>query len=220
MHRGTFITLEGGEGTGKTTQGLLLAERLRSAGLDVVLTREPGGAPFAERLRDLILSEKPQAQLSEMLVFAAARAEHLEVTVRPALALGQVVICDRFIDSTRVYQGTLGGLAPDTIGRVEQVSTAGLLPALTLVFDADVGVARVRAATRGGENRFDAAQSADYDAIRRGFLDIAAQEPDRCRVVDASQAVEAVAADVWRIVSSRFAIDCWALGDPVKRPLV
>ncbi len=202
MKRGKFITFEGGEGAGKSTQAGLLAERLRAAGLETVITREPGGTPLGEAIRALVLDNAP-APATELLLFAAARAEHVAQVIRPALAHGTWVVCDRFIDSTRVYQGVLGGMPRDLIDAIEAGSVAPTVPDLTIVLDLPPERGLGRAASRGELSRFDA-KSADYHRrLQDGFRALAQAEPERCRLIDADRAPEAIADDVWRAVETR-----------------
>jgi dTMP kinase len=208
MARGKFITLEGGEGSGKSTQARLLAERLRQRGIDIVLTREPGGSPFAEQARALIMSKDtaPHGPLAEALLFYAARADHLEKTIRPALVAGQWIISDRFSDSTRVYQGAAGGLDDSTIELLERVVVAeDDVPDLTLVVDLapDVGLSRANA--RGGvaSDNYEARTLAFHVRLREGFLELAKRFPQRCVTIDGSRSVEDVADDVWAAVEAR-----------------
>lgn len=199
---GLFITFEGGEGAGKSTQARLLAERLRALGREVVATREPGGTPFAERVRALILdADTPaHAPLAEALLFYAARADHLERVIRPALARGAVVICDRFSDSTEVYQCFAGGLAPAAFSAIEAAVVGAARPDLTLILDLDPAAGLARAAARGDLNAYDARAMAFHQRLRQGFLAIARREPDRCKVVDASQPVGVIASALWSAV--------------------
>lgn len=201
--RGKFITLEGGEGVGKSTQARLLAERLEAAGREVVVTREPGGTPLAERIRALILADRPQEPDAEFLLFAAARAEHLTATIKPALLRGAWVISDRFIDSTRVYQGDIFKVRADLIAAIEHLTVAPWYPDLTIVLDLapDVGVERAR--QRGALSRYDQAHAKTHAALRAGFLRIAKAEPGRCSVVDAAGDAAAVAERVWTQVQAR-----------------
>lgn len=201
-----FITFEGGEGTGKSTHCRLLAERLRAAGQAVTLTREPGGSPAAEQVRGLLVSGatnrwSPEA---EALLNYAARDSHLRATIRPALAKGEIVICDRFIDSTRAYQGYAGGCDMGLIDMLEKQIVGSDRPQLTLVFDLDVAQGLERAGGRGtpGEDRFERKGLSFHQRLRDGFLAIAGAEPDRCKVIDVSGSVEATAEAVWRHVSA------------------
>ncbi|MCB1520806.1 MAG: dTMP kinase [Hyphomicrobiaceae bacterium] len=205
MARGFFITLEGGEGSGKSTQARLLVERLCAEGRDVLLTREPGGTPLGERIREIILSSRPSAD-AEFLLFSAARAEHVASKISPALAGGRWVVCDRYLDSTRVYQGDLAGIDAGLLRTVEQHVVRTARPNLTLILDLPPETGRARATARGALNRYDAEQMAYHERIREGFLAIATTEPQRCTVIDASRDAEAVAHDVWQAVASRFAL--------------
>ena len=208
MNRGRFITFEGGEGAGKSTQARRLAERLRGLGHEVVLTREPGGSPGAEALRALLVEGDADrwSPLSETLMMYAARADHLERTIRPALARGAWVICDRFLDSTRAYQGA--GTPPGLITDLERAVVGADLPNLTLVFDLPVETGLARAGARaGGEARFEAKGEAFHQALRAAFLEIARREPQRCVVVDAAPAPDAVAQAVWAAVTAQFAVE-------------
>lgn len=207
---GRFITFEGGEGTGKSTQARRLTARLRALGLEVVETREPGGSPLAERVRELILSDKPQSPTAEFLLFAAARAEHLAATIRPALERDAWVVCDRFIDSSRVYQGDIGKVSPDLISAIEHLTVAPWFPDLTLVLDLAPKVGMARAAERGELSRFDAAHGETHAGVRAGFLKIAKAEPRRCVVVNAAGDVDSVERDVWQAVASRLGIQATA----------
>jgi dTMP kinase len=202
MAKGKFITFEGGEGSGKSTQVALLAERLRARGIETVVTREPGGTPLAEDIRALILDAKPEP-VTELLLFAAARAEHIGKVIRPALDFGTFVVCDRFIDSTRIYQGLLGDAPAGLIRSLEESTVAPTFPDLTIVLDLapDVGLARI--AARGALSRFDAESLAYHERLRDGFRGIARAEPGRCILIDAGRAEEAIASDVWDAVSSR-----------------
>jgi len=212
MLQGRFITFEGGEGSGKSTQAARLVERLEAMGFAVLVTREPGGSPFAEAVRDVILGGTlpDHAPLSEALLFYAARADHLQATIRPALAAGTWVVCDRFSDSTRVYQGAAGRLSLDVIERLEELVVAPTFPDLTLVVDVpvDVGLARANARRGGSAQEADPYERrgpAFHQALRQGFLSIAASQPERCAVIDGARDPDAVAGDVWQAVRSRFA---------------
>lgn len=205
MQAGKFITFEGGEGSGKSTQARRLAERLRGLGREVVVTREPGGTPLGENIRELILSSKP-APLSEFLLFAAARAEHVAERIAPALAAGQWVICDRFIDSTRVYQGRLASIPHDLVATIEQATAGAAWPDLTLILDLPPELGLERAMRRGGANRYDHAEIAYHRALRAGFLDIAKAEPNRCAVIDGGGTEAEVSAAIWAVVAARLGI--------------
>lgn len=209
MARGKFITLEGGEGAGKSTQAKRLADHLQAHGVDVVVTREPGGSPLAERIRDALLdpSLPSHSQLAEALMFNAARADHLDSLIRPALDRGRWVICDRFYDSTRVYQGTVGGLEAGVLDRLDEVVLAGTIPDLTVVIDLDplVGLARVASRRPGAEaaDRYEARGAEYHELLRQGFLAIAAREPARCVVVNGFQSVDALEGEIRGHVSAR-----------------
>src|SRR5215471_9504937 len=206
--RGRFITFEGGEGTGKSTHSTLLADRLKAAGTSVVLTREPGGSPGAEVIRHVLLSgvAKPLGIEAEALLFAAARGDHVRNTIEPALAQGVWVVCDRFLDSTRVYQGSLGHLDPRFIRALERVSVGDLKPDLTFILDVPAEVGLARAHMRRGEgmaDRFEAESRAFHEALRDAYLRLAAEEPDRCVAIDATEPKPAVAERIWKIVVER-----------------
>ncbi|NER59130.1 dTMP kinase [Pseudomonas sp. MAFF212428] len=186
---GLFITLEGPEGAGKSTNREYLAEHLRAHGLDVVLTREPGGTPLAERIRELLLApsdEKMDADTELLLVFAA-RAQHLAEVIRPALARGAIVLCDRFTDATYAYQGGGRGLSVERIATLERFVQGELRPDLTLVFDLPVEVGLARAAARGRLDRFEQEGQAFFQAVRHAYLARAAADPARYQLVDAAQ---------------------------------
>ncbi|EKT4466157.1 dTMP kinase [Pseudomonas putida] len=191
---GLFITLEGPEGAGKSTNREYLAERLRERGLDVVLTREPGGTPLAERIRELLLapSDEAMAADTELLLVFAARAQHLAEVIRPALARGAVVLCDRFTDATYAYQGGGRGLSQERIATLETFVQGALRPDLTLVFDLPVEVGLARAAARGRLDRFEQEGQAFFEAVRQAYLQRAGREPQRYRLLDAAQPLEAV----------------------------
>jgi dTMP kinase len=205
-----FITFEGGEGTGKSTQARLLAERLRAMGEDVVATREPGGSPEAERLRDLILSGRAKdfGAFAETALFSAARLDHLRSTIRPVLARGGWVICDRFLDSTRAYQGALGNLDPRVVRALERVVVEDTVPGLTLLLDVppEIGLQRARLRSQSAPDRFEAEAITYHRSLREAFLDIANAEPDRVRVLDARPDPEVVAAHVWEAVAKAFGL--------------
>lgn len=209
MARGRFITLEGGEGAGKSTQARRLAEHLNGLGLDVVVTREPGGSALAERVRDLILDPALPAhsQLAEALMFSAARADHLEGLIRPALDKGRWVICDRFSDSTRVYQGVVGGLDVGVLQRIDDIVVGPTQPDLTVVIDLDpvVGLARVasRRASDTPVDRYEARPTDYHQQLREGFLAIARADPMRCIVIDGFRSVDEIARDIRGNVDAR-----------------
>lgn len=207
--QGLFVTFEGGEGTGKSTQIRLLADRLRRRGVDVLVTREPGGSPGAEAVRHVILSGAAEEYGTRMeaVLFAAARNDHVEEVIRPALASGAVVLCDRFMDSSRVYQGITGNLEPAFVQNLERVAVNGVVPDCTIILDipAAEGLRRARLRTGSGEapevpDRFEKEELETHEKRREAFLDIAEADPLRCRVVDASGSIEAIADKVFSIV--------------------
>jgi dTMP kinase len=207
---GRFITFEGGEGAGKSTQIRRLAARLTAAGRRVVTTREPGGTPVAESIRRVVLSglAQPLGPEAEAILFAAARTDHLDRMIRPALAAGQWVLSDRFADSTHVYQGATGGVDEAFLKALDRVTVGRTRPHLTIILDvpARIGLERVHArlAESGGSaDRFEAEATALQEERRRAYLAIAAREPERCIAIDANRAEDEVADDVWRAVSSR-----------------
>ena len=208
MARGRFITLEGGEGAGKSVQRDRLVDALRAAGYDVVATREPGGSPSAEAVRDLLLGPGRDWQpLSEALLHAAARSEHLAETVRPALAVGRWVVSDRFSDSTRAYQGWAQGVAPETLDQLERMVVADCRPDLTLVLDIAPEVGLARAHGRGqGADRYETMDRTFHQRLREGYRAIAAAEPDRCALIDAGGEVETVAASLREAVRTRLGV--------------
>lgn len=218
MATGRFITFEGGEGAGKSTQAAILAERLNESGYETLVTREPGGSPRAEEIRDFLLSGKGRdfGPLGEALLFYAARDDHLDNTIRPALEAGTWVLCDRFSDSTRAYQGAAGGVRPPILSTLERIIVGDTRPDLTLVLDLPARDGLTRVAAQQGEEKGDAAgggtQAPDrfermdlgfHEALRNGFLEIARMEPERCVVIDAKQPASAVAEDVWEAVVER-----------------
>lgn len=205
---GRFITLEGGEGTGKSTQVARLANRLREAGHEVLVTREPGGTPGAEAIRALLVQGEVDRwdALSETFLLNAARHDHVERVIRPALARGAWVVCDRYVDSTLVYQGVAKGLEPDLLVRLHEQATGPLWPDLTLVLDmpAEIGLARA-ASRRDDETRFEAHDTAFHERLRAGFLALAERYAGRCAVIDATVGVDAVAAAIWQVLAGRLA---------------
>lgn len=211
--KGRFITFEGGEGAGKSTQIRLLADHLWAAGCSVIVTREPGGSPFAERVRQFLFErDKPEGSaLAEALLFYAARADHLAVTIKPALDRGAWVLCDRFMDSTRAYQGAGGRLAGAVVDTLEALVVGDARPDLTIILDLDPLEGLQRAGHRqqreqpGLEARdpFEGRELAFHQRLRQGFLDIAAAEPARCAIVDAAAGVEDLAARIRTLVTAR-----------------
>ena len=203
---GKFITLEGGEGAGKSTQIARLVAYLRDAGVDVIATREPGGAPGAEAIRSLLVEGEPGrwTPLTEALLHSAARADHLARTVRPALAAGTWVVCDRFTDSTLAYQGFGHGLDAARLRALNDLVTEGLAPDLTLILDLPVTVGLARAGGRPGAEDRSERMGHDFHArLRQGFLAIAREAPGRCAVIDATQDVDIVAHAIARTVAQR-----------------
>jgi dTMP kinase len=206
MPHGIFVTFEGGEGGGKSTHAAALAHAFEARGLNVVLTREPGGTPEGEAIRALLVTgdQRRFAPLSEALLNNAQRLEHLEKVIRPALAQGAVVISDRFMDSTRVYQGLVGGVDAGFIAALEEAVVGDTRPDLTLVLDvpAELGLARARARP-GRPDRFESRDLAFHEALRAGFRALAAQEPQRFAVIDTSRDREAVFATILAEAESR-----------------
>ncbi len=207
---GKFITFEGGEGAGKSTQIERLAERLGASGVVVTTTREPGGTPTGESIRRLLLSglAKELGVDGEAILFAAARADHVDNVIRPALTAGNWVLCDRFTDSTRVYQGTVGGVDEALLRALDRVAVDKTTPDLTVILDVpvDLGLDRARdrqAATGEAPDRFEREDRAAHEKRRQAFLDIAKREPQRCVVVDGGAPAEAVGEAVWQAVRAR-----------------
>jgi dTMP kinase len=203
---GRFITLEGGEGAGKSTQARRLAARLEAAGRAVVLTREPGGSPGAETIRKLLVTGGADrwSPMTEALLMSAARRDHVERTIAPALGRGDWVVSDRFADSTRAYQGAGGGVPASFIQALERYVVGESQPNLTLILDLPVPVGLARAAARAHhETRFEGKGEAFHERLRQGFLAIARVEADRCAVIDAAQPPEAVEAAIWGEVARR-----------------
>ena len=215
MH-GRFITFEGGEGTGKSTHAARLAERLKQFGVGVHVTREPGGSPGAEIMRYVILSgvAKPFGAEAEAVLFAAARDDHLKTVIRPALERGVWVICDRFADSTRVYQGVAGDVDTRSIRALERIVVGDTKPDLTFILDVPATLGMQRAAKRrgvGNADRFEKEELAFHEKLRDGFLMLAASEPERCVLIDATASKDEVADQIWRIVVARL--------DPATAPV-
>ncbi len=205
-----FITFEGGEGAGKSTQAGLLEARLEEAGCGVVRTREPGGSPGAEQLRELLVTgdtDRWSAE-AETLLNYAARDDHLRLVIRPALAAGKTVLCDRFMDSTRAYQGYAGGCPMQLIDTLEAAIVGTTRPDLTFVFDLDpqVGLARTTTRDDGSDHRYERKGEAFHAILRRAFAEIAAADPDRCVVVDAGLPPDEVAEIIWQAVAARRAV--------------
>jgi dTMP kinase len=200
--RGKFITFEGGEGSGKSTQIKMLAERLDTAKLRAVVTREPGGSPGAEIIRHVVLSGmgKLLGPEAETLLFAAARDDHVRTLIQPALNQGLWVLCDRFSDSTRAYQGRLGQVAPGVLNAMQRVTIGDLKPDLTIILDIPVEIGLKRAAARRGSSapdRFEAEDVRFHQDLREAYKQIAAEDPQRCALIDADADADTVAARVW-----------------------
>lgn len=205
--KGKFISLEGGEGTGKSTQMQLLADRMNAAGIDVITTREPGGTSGAEDIRALLVEGEPGrwGGRTEALLVNAGRADHVARKIVPALDSGKWVVCDRYIHSTLAYQGAARGLDETDLLALHRFATGDLWPDFTIIFDVDPLVGLQRAATRQmGEARFEGETSAFHAAVRKRMLAFTADE--RCAIVDASSAADAVAEKVWALITSRFAL--------------
>jgi dTMP kinase len=214
--RGRFITFEGGEGTGKSTQAAALAQRLRAMGVGVVLTREPGGSPGAEAIRHVLLSgaAKSLGPDAEAILFAAARDDHVRATIEPALSRGRWVVSDRFADSTNIYQGALGRVDPVLIRGLQRVTVGSLKPNVTFILDVPAEVGLARASKRRGEaraDRFEAEALDFHEKLRDAYLHLAASEPDRCVLIDANEPQAAVAARIWDTVARRL--------DPATAPV-
>ena len=211
MISGKFITFEGGEGAGKSTQVKLLAERLRERGICVIETREPGGTQRGELIREFLLSGKAKdyGAIGEAVLFSAAREDHVRALIAPALACGDWVLCDRFSDSTAAYQGAAGGVKPSLVRALERVSVDQTMPDLTFVLDLPPEIGLKRAAGRSGEgagqpDRFEGMDLAFHTALREAFLMIARERPERCVVIDGQQAQSAVAEHIWEVVLERY----------------
>jgi len=203
MTRGRFLTLEGVDGAGKSTHVAWIAERLRARGRAVLVTREPGGTPLAERLRELVLAEPMDAIAETMLLFAA-RADHVQRVIAPALEAGTWVLCDRFTDATFAYQGGGKGVAAELIAHLAQVSHDGLLPDRTLVFDCPYEVSRARLSRTGrAPDRFEREDREFFERVRQAYLGLARTAPERIRVIDATGSVE----DIKKMIEEEIVID-------------
>jgi dTMP kinase len=218
-NRGLFITFEGGEGSGKSTQIKILADRLAAAKLRAIVTREPGGSPGAEIMRHLVLSGmgKLLGPEAEALLFTAARDDHVHTVIKPALEQGVWVLCDRFSDSTRAYQGRLGQIDPRILNAMERVTIGDLKPDLTLILDVPVEIGMRRAAARRGTgtpDRFEAEDISFHQKLRDAYRRIAEDEPQRCMLIDADADTDAVAAAVWAALRERLPAD--ALNETVQ----
>jgi dTMP kinase len=206
--RGRFITFEGGEGSGKSTHSALLAQRLKSLGIDAVLTREPGGSPGAEIIRRIILSgaAKPLGAEAEAILFAAARDDHVQTTIRPALEAGSWVLCDRFADSTRVYQGAAGQVDSRLIQALERITVGDMKPDLTFILDVPAKTGLARATKRRGKgpvDRFEGEALEFHEKLRAAYRELAESEPGRCVLIDVTAPRERVAAQIWNLVDIR-----------------
>jgi dTMP kinase len=207
--KGLFITFEGTEGSGKSTQISLLAASLKAVGRELTLTREPGGTPIGDQVRKILLdpSNKALDPKAELLLYAASRAQHLAEKILPALAAGRIVLCDRFSDATLAYQGYGRGLDIEMIRALDRIVTTGLRPHLTVLLDLDAVAGLSRARGRNSsyglehEGRFENEDIAFHERVRQGYLTLAKQEPDRVRVVDAARTPEEVRKDIWKIVN-------------------
>lgn len=194
MTRGKFITVEGVEGVGKSTNMDFIAQRIEAAGFDVKRSREPGGTPMAERIRDMLLQhgDEPLPDLAELLLFFASRSLHIENSIRPALDAGSWVVCDRFTDASRAYQGAGRGLNMEHINTLAEWVHGDLQPDMTVLLDAPAEVGMSRAASRGETDRLESEQMSFYNRVRNHYLALAASEPERFSVIDASEALDAV----------------------------
>ena len=208
MTQGFFISFEGGEGAGKSTQIRRLADRLRADGHDVIVTREPGGSPGAEAIRELLVNGAADrwSPVTESLLMYAARRDHVERVIRPGLARGAVVLCDRYADSTRAYQGAGGDAPASLIAALEEHVLGGTVPVLTLILDLPAEVGLQRAEARGGAARFESKGLAFHQRLRAGYLEIARREPERCVVIDADAELDAVTAAISDVVSQRLGL--------------
>ena len=212
MPRGIFVSFEGSEGCGKSTQIRLLADRLKSAGHRVVLTREPGGTEIGEQLRQLLQFSKAGHAMTpetELLLFTASRAQLVREVIAPALEAGAIVLADRFLDSTTVYQGVARRLDPAEVATINRFAVGGTLPDITFVLDLDPAIARQRMQQRtapaGAPDRMESQPAAFFDAVRAGYLALARNHPDRVRLLDAAGTVESLAERIWQEISPRLA---------------
>ena len=201
--RGHFITFEGGEGSGKSTHAATLAQRLKSLGLEVVLTREPGGTPLGERISDLLKWSKsvPLTPVAELLLFNASRAQLVREVIEPALAQGQVVLCDRFHDSTVVYQGTGRKISPETVAYINRIAVGNCIPDLTIVIDLDPRVGLERARGRELFDRMENQSLTFFQRVRKGYLELVTRESARVKLIDGTQGIDTVEQLIWKLVS-------------------
>tara|TARA_B110001452_G_scaffold105874_1_gene87723 strand:+ start:269 stop:907 length:639 start_codon:yes stop_codon:yes gene_type:complete len=202
--RGKFITIEGTEGVGKTTNMAFIKSWLEAKKLSYISTREPGGTPLAEQVRELLLA--PRAELvcsaSELLLMFAGRAQHIDQVIEPALAEGRWILCDRFTDATYAYQGAGRKMGSDLIAKLEILVQGSLRPDLTLILDIPVEIGLKRASTRSDPDRFELEQVEFFERVRRGYLGIAEQDPDRCKLIDASQPLEQVQSQIASVLET------------------
>jgi dTMP kinase len=214
---GRLVTFEGGEGAGKSTQIERLAATLRGAGLDPLVTREPGGTPGAEQIRELLVEGPPERwlPLSEALLLLAARYDHVVRRIAPALVDGRWVLCDRFMDSTRVYQGLAGAVGEAVIDRLHATVLGDLRPDLTVILDVPVATGLGRRQEAAGGQRYERMSNAFHEQVRAGFLALARAQPERCVVVDATRPVDTIADNIRNLVAHRLGVD---LGGPAPRP--
>ena len=211
---GYFVTFEGVEGCGKTTQIRLLAERLAATGLSVITTREPGGCPIADKIRSILLdsANREMTPTTELLLYAAARAQHIDEVIRPALATGAIVLCDRFTDATVAYQSAGRGIDRPVIDRLSNLACREVRPDLTMLLDCDpvLGLARARTRIESSigprEERFELEAVAFHNRVRNAYLEEAAREPDRIAVIDATGSVDEIATRISRLVEARLAL--------------
>jgi dTMP kinase len=209
MSSGRFITFEGGEGAGKSTQIRHLADQLEASGLSVLQTREPGGSPGAEEIRSLLVTGEGDrwTSMTEVLLHFAARADHLARVIRPALAVGTWVLCDRFIDSSMAYQGVAQGVGREVIADLTDLVVADTIPDLTLILDLPVEKGLARAGGRGeGEDRYEKMGTAFHETLRQAFLDIGAEASTRCSIIDATTDIDSVSQAIWSETAKRFSL--------------
>lgn len=205
--RGLFLTLEGAEGVGKSTNIGFITAHLEENGIEYILSREPGGTLIAEEIRELLLAvhDEPMSELSELLLVFAARAQHIEAQIEPALAAGKWVVCDRFTDATFAYQGYGRGLSLEKIEQLQTMVQGTLRPDLTIILDLDPSVGMERASNRGELDRIEQEQQSFFHCVRQGYLDIAKAEPERCLVIDASKPLEQVKLDLLKALKQGLA---------------
>lgn len=205
---GLFISFEGGEGGGKSTQIRLLSERLQAEGRTILQTREPGGTPLGEAVRNLLQHDKAgegMHSLAELMLFAASRTQHVHQKIRPAIERGEIVLCDRFMDSTTAYQGAARKLDPEIVSTINQIAVDSVRPDMTILIDLDpqVGMSRVRARSNGKLDRMEQEAIEFFEAVRAGYLKLAAAEPERFLVLDGSETIESLQAQIWEAVSGQ-----------------